>query len=50
MQKADPDSTGKRVGSKDHSTHIKAVQLIADLSRRRRAVYGTLWMEAAKNV
>lgn len=47
MKKAETDATGKRVGSKEHLTLIKTVQLIADLSRRRRAVYGSLWVKSA---
>lgn len=48
MKKAEADSTGKKVGSKEHSVLIGTVQLIADLSRRRRATYGSLWVEAAR--
>ena len=48
MQKADQDATGKRVGSKKHDALIKTVEVLADLSRRRRAKYGSLWLDCAK--
>lgn len=48
MEKAESDATGKRVGSKEHSVLVRTVQLIADLSRRRRAAYGILWVESAR--
>ncbi len=48
MEKAETDATGKRVGSKAHSVLVKTVQLIAELSRRRRALYGSLWVESAR--
>src|SRR6476620_7347636 len=48
MRKADQDATGKRVGSKQHDTLIKAVEMLADLSRIRRARYGSLWLDCAQ--
>jgi len=48
MQKADQDAAGKRVGSKSHDTLVNAVAILADLSRRRRAEYGYLWLNCAK--
>ena len=48
MQKADQDTTGKRVGGKNHDTLIKTVETLIELSRRRRAEYGYLWLNCAK--
>lgn len=48
MQKAEMDVTGKRVGSKNHLELVKTVQVIAELSRRRRVEYGYLWLECAQ--
>lgn len=48
MRKADQDATGKRVGSKQHDTLVKAVEVLVDLSRIRRAKYGSLWLDCAE--
>ena len=48
MEKADKDAAGKRVGSKSHDTLIRTVEVLVDLSRRRRAEYGTLWLDSAR--
>lgn len=48
MQKAEQDETGKRVGDKDHELLVRTVEVLADLSRRRRAEYGLLWSNCAR--
>jgi hypothetical protein len=48
MQKSDQDASGKRVGSKNHDSLIKTVEVLAELSRIRRAEYGFAWLNCAK--
>lgn len=48
MQKADQDSSGKRIGGKKHDTLIKTVGTLVELSRIRRAEYGYTWLSCAK--
>ncbi len=47
-RKADPDTTGKRVGSDRHTFYVDAMEILAGMSRRRRAFYGLRWLEAAE--
>ena len=44
---ADADSTGKRVGSHDHNFFLLSMEAITELSRRRRQVYGSFWVNLA---
>lgn len=46
--KATPDPTGKRVGGPAHDVLVTAMESIAELTRRRRCFYGTLWLEQAR--
>lgn len=48
MEKADQDTTGKRVGSKNHDSLIRTVEALVDLSRQRRAEYVALWLDSAR--
>ncbi|MDO8142884.1 MAG: hypothetical protein Q6358_15405 [Candidatus Brocadiales bacterium] len=47
-RRADPDKTGKIVGSQRHEQFVSSIGAIAELSRRRRSIYGRKWVEAAK--
>jgi hypothetical protein len=46
-RKAQKDNTGKRVGNRHHTTFVRSVEAVAELSRIRRSHYGRLWIEAA---
>lgn len=48
MNKANKNNTGKRVGGPDHELLVRTVELITELSRRRRAEYGLLWLTVAQ--
>lgn len=47
-RRADPDKTGKIVGSPKHEQFVSSIGAIAELSRHRRSGYGKKWVEAAK--
>jgi hypothetical protein len=47
MEKADKDPSGKRVGSEKHDLLIKTVEQLALIGRRRRALYGKIWVDCA---
>lgn len=47
-RRADPDKTGKIVGGPKHEQFVSSIGAIAELSRRRRSIYGRKWVEAAK--
>jgi len=49
MTKADQDETGKRVGSREHNKVVETIEAISDLSRRRRAEYGSVWLRCARS-
>ena len=49
IRKAEKDTSGKRVGSEIHDVLVKAVEQIVAIDRRRRAMYGQLWVECASN-
>lgn len=46
-RKADQDHTGKRIGSKKHDFFVDAIGTIAELTRKRRSLYGGLWLKQA---
>lgn len=46
-RRADPDKTGKIVGSPKHEQFVSSIGAIAELTRRRRSLYGRIWVEAA---
>jgi hypothetical protein len=47
VKKAEKDASGKRVGSEIHDFLVNSVEQIVAIDRRRRAMYGRLWVECA---
>lgn len=46
-KKADQDYSGKRIGGEKHNFLIEAIRNIAELTRKRRSLYGKLWLRQA---
>ncbi len=46
-RKADQDHTGKRIGSKEHDFFVDAIGAIAEMTRKRRSLYGNRWLKQA---